>query len=143
MTTPIWLKSAALWLAILVLAILNGVVRENLLIPVLGGFSGLFVSGAVLSLCIFLVAFAATPWYGSLASRQWLLVGLFWFVLTVAFEFSFGRLVQHRPWSELIEAYTFRGGNIWPVVLLATLLSPWLAAKLRRTMKCAGDHDAG
>ncbi len=131
MATTVWLKAAALWMAILVLAILNGILRENMLIPALGGFAALIASGAILSLCILLVALAAAPWYGPLALRQWVLIGLFWLLLTVAFEFSFGRLVQHKTWAELFDAYSFRGGNIWPVVLVATVVSPWLAAKTR------------
>ncbi len=132
-TTSVWLKAAALWLAILVLAILNGALREKALIPAMGSFAGFVVSGIILSVCIFLVAFLASPWYGPLASRQWLFVGLFWLLLTLAFEFAFGRFVQHQTWAELLDAYTFRGGNIWPIVLAATFISPWLAARLRRT----------
>jgi hypothetical protein len=129
--TSVLLKGAALWVAILVLAILNGGLREKILIPDLGNVAGLMASGTILSICIFLVAFAAAPWYGPLASRQWFLVGLFWLLLTVVFEFSLGRFAQHKTWDELFAAYTFRGGNMWPIVLIATLISPWLAAKLR------------
>jgi len=132
MALSVWLKATALWMAILVLAILNGALREEILIPAFGNFTGLVVSGILLSVCIFVVAFAAVPWYGLLDSRRWLLVGLFWVLLTVVFEFSFGRLVQNKTWAELFNAYTFRGGNIWPTVLLVTLLSPWYAARLRR-----------
>ena len=31
--------------------------------------------------------------------------------------------------GELLDAYTFEGGNIWPLVLLATLLAPRLAGR--------------
>ncbi len=131
MTTSVWLKAVLLWLLILVLAILNGALREKALIPQFGSFAGLVISGISLSTCVFLVAFAASPWYGQMNSSQWIIIGLFWFLLTVAFEFGFGRFVQHQEWSELFDAYTFRGGNIWPVVLFSTILSPWVAAKLR------------
>jgi hypothetical protein len=129
--TSVWAKAVALWSAILVLAILNGALRESFLIPVFGVVTGLVVSGITLSACIFLVAFIAAPWYGPLALRQWWLVGLFWVVLTVAFEIGFGTFALHQTWDEMFDAYTFRGGNLWPVVLLTTLLSPWLAATLR------------
>jgi hypothetical protein len=127
----VWLKALALWFVILVLAILNGTLREKTLVPNMGTIGALITSGAILSGCIFIVAFLAAPWYGQISSVQWLLVGLFWLVLTLAFEFAFGRIVQHKPWSELLEAYTFKGGNIWPLVLIATAISPWLAARLR------------
>jgi hypothetical protein len=125
------MKAMALWFAILPLAILNGMLREHALIPALGSASGFIASGIILSGCIFLVALAAAPWYGALTTRRWWLVGVLWLLLTLLFEFGFGRVVQHRTWAELFEAYRFRGGNLWPVVLAATLVSPWLAAKAR------------
>jgi len=126
-----WFKAFVLWLAILLLAILNGALREAVLIPAFGAFAGLIASGVLLSLLVFAVAFAAAPWYGPLPSSQWWLIGALWLLLTVAFEFGFGRLVQHKPWPELLDAYTFRGGNIWPLVLVVVFVSPWLAATLR------------
>jgi len=125
------LKGGVLWLVILALAILNGAMREKLLVPFLGSYPGLFLSGTILSLCIFIVAYFAAAWYGRLTSRQWLLLGLFWLLLTVVFEFSFGRFVLHKTWVELFAAYSFRGGNIWPVVLVVTGTAPWIAARIR------------
>jgi hypothetical protein len=131
MAGTVWLKALALWVAILILAMLNGTLREKILIPSIGSFGALIVSGIILSGCIFLVAFLAAPWYGKLTPSAWLLIGLLWLSLTLVFEFGFGRFVQHKEWPELFEAYTFKGGNIWPLVLVATAISPWLTAKWR------------
>jgi len=120
-----------LWVLILLLAIANGILREAVLIPMLGRFAGLIASGLLLSFLIFLVAAFAAPWYGRLDARIYWCIGAVWLVLTVIFEFGFGRLVQHKSWQELVEAYTFSGGNIWPAVLAMVLASPWLAARLR------------
>lgn len=131
MPVTVLLKALVLWVAILILAILNGTLREKALIPVMGTFGGMLASGIVLSVCIALVAFLAAPWYGLLASSQYWLIGLFWLLLTLFFEFSFGRLVQHKDWAQLLQAYTFKDGNLWPVVLAVTFLAPYLAARLR------------
>lgn len=131
MTATVALKALVLWFAILLLAILNGTLREKALIPAFGGFTSFIASGTILSICIFFVAFAAAPWYGLLTSRGWLMVGALWLLLTLIFEFTFGLFAQHKTWAELIEAYTFQGGNIWPLVLVVTFISPWLAAKSR------------
>lgn len=135
MSTSVLAKAAVLWLAILALATANGIAREKILVAALGPFAAQVASGIVLSACIFLVALAAAPWYGRLASAQWLEVGVLWLALTLAFEFGFGRLVLHKTWMELFEAYTFKGGNIWPMVLLVSLLAPWLTAKLRGVLE--------
>ena len=131
MSTSVPAKAAVLWLAILALAMANGIVREKMLVRALGPFAALLASGIILSACVFLVAFSAAPWYGRLSTVQWLGVGALWLAMTLVFEFGFGRMLQHRSWAELLEAYTFKRGNIWPVVLLVVLLAPWVAAKLR------------
>jgi len=124
-------KAFALWLAILPLAILNGVLRESLLVPALGSYGAFIASGAILSACIIAVAWFGAPWYGRLRQAQWLQIGAAWLFLTLAFEFGFGRFVQHKGWAELLQAYAFKDGNIWPLVLLVTLAAPWLAARWR------------
>ena len=131
MPAAVWFKALALWFAILALAMANGIAREKALVPAFGPFAALIASGIVLSSCIFLVAAFAAPWIGRMAAAQWLGVGALWLVMTLAFEFGFGRLVQHKGWAELLAAYTFKGGNLWPLVLVVVLISPWLAAKLR------------
>lgn len=134
MSTSVLLKAIAIWLAIVILAFLNGILREKALLPIMGSFAGLVASGIFLSIFILGVAYIAAPWYGPLTSRQWILVGLAWLLLTVAFEFGFGMLIQHKSLSELLDAYTFRDGNLWPLVLVTTFLSPWLSAKFRGLM---------
>lgn len=131
MKPSVWARAASLWLVILVLAILNGLLRERLLVPVLGACAGLVGSGVMLGVGIFLVAWLAAPGYGALSAAQWLRVGLFWLLLTLAFEIGFGYLVLHRTWADLLGAYIFRGCNLWPAVLVTTFLSPGLAARLR------------
>ena len=131
MAFPVALKVVAWWAAILVLAILNGALREGFLIPTFGTFAALIVSGLTLSLLILAVAFIAVPSFGALSAAGYWRVGLSWLLMTLVFEFSFGLLVQHKELSELLQAYTFKGGNIWVVVLASTLVSPWLAAYLR------------
>ena len=124
-------KALVLWVGILLVAILNGWLRENVLFAALGSVAGQVASGVILCVCILAIAWAAIPWFGPLSSAQYLYVGLFWLVLTVAFEFLFGRLFLDRSWAELLDAYRFKGGNIWPIVLVCTLVAPWLAARLR------------
>jgi hypothetical protein len=125
------LKAAAAWLVILVCAVVNGAFREAVLVPRFGQIAGLVASGLLLSACILGVAVALIPWFGRMETRRCRVLGLLWLGLTLAFEFGFWRLVQHRDWPELFEAYTFKGGNLWPLVLVVTFLAPYLAARLR------------
>ena len=120
------------WLMILGLAIANGVLRESVLVPALGTTPGLMLSGAILSACVLVVALLLIPRLGPVSTRRCLGIGAFWLALTLAFEFGFGRAVAHKTWAQLLDAYTFRDGNLWPLVLLVVVLAPLFAAWLRR-----------
>ncbi len=123
-------KILAVWAGILVLAVANGALREAVLIPKLGNQPGLILSGTLLSALILVVAYLSLPWLGARRPAAVLGIGLAWLALTLVFEFSFG-LLRGKPISEMLQAYTFSGGNLWPVVLVVTVLAPYLAAKLR------------
>lgn len=123
------LKSIAAWLFMLCLAAANGVFREVVLIRTLGKASGLLLSGLLLAVFIAAVAYAFVRWQREVSVSQGFKVGVLWLCLTLTFEFGTGRYVQNKAWSELLEAYAFKEGNVWPVVLLVTLLAPCLAAK--------------
>lgn len=131
------LKSLSSWLGILALAVANGALREIVLIPVFGKTTGLVLSGALLSLLVALVSFALVRLTRGITIVQAFCVGALWLCLTLVFEFSFGRYVQHKPWSELLDAYTFKDGNIWPVVLLVVLLAPSAVVFLRARLQHA------
>ena len=132
------LNAVLAWLAILVLAVANGALREAVLVPLLGAAAGLTVSGLLLCALIAAVAYAFTWLHPNLAARQALLVGVLWLGLTLVFEFGLGRFVQHKSWGELLDAYRFKDGNLWPAVLLATLLAPYLAARWRARRRGSG-----
>ena len=123
------LKAVAMWLLILIFATLNGAFRRAVLMPNLGAPVAFVLSGMLLSLCIIVMAFLFVRRLGPVGKTESLYVGLLWLFSTIVFEFAFGRLMQHKSWSELLEAYTFKDGNIWPVVLLVVLLAPWLAVR--------------
>lgn len=71
------------------------------------------------------------PWRGADRRAQLFAIGFAWLALALAFEISFGRL-QGQSWPVILQAYAFRNGNVWPLVLLATLSAPYLAMHLRR-----------
>jgi hypothetical protein len=130
-------KSLVAWLAILALAFANGALREMVLIPVLGQTTGLLTSGAILSVLVALVSFAFVHLVRGITAFRGLGIGAMWLCLTLVFEFSFGRFIQHKAWSELLDAYSFKGGNIWTIVLLVILLAPSAVVFIQTRMRHA------
>jgi len=124
-------KVLLLWMAIIPLAITNGIVREKLLNPRMPHSVARALSGVLLSLLIFGLTFLTVPWLGWQQTYRWVDMGALWFLWTLLFEFGFGRFVARKSWRELLKAYTFKGGELWPLVLVIVFLAPWLAAGLR------------
>ena len=124
-------KSIAVWLVIVIAAIFNGAIREKLLIPFIGSYISLPLSGITLSALVFIITYVAIPIFGNVKSGVYLLVGVFWILLTLAFEYLFGHYVMGTPWHEINQVFTLLNGNLFIIVLIVTALSPWAAARLR------------
>ena len=125
-------RALLVWLALLVLAVLNGALRQALLIPRLGERAAHVVSTLLLSAIILGVARASLPWMRPTSARDAWLVGVLWLGLTVAFEFLGGHYLFGDPWERLLAAYNIAQGQVWVLVLVATLLAPALAYAMRR-----------
>lgn len=123
-------RALVVWLGLLLIAVGNGLFREAVLIPRLGELSGRQASTVILSLAIFVLALLAIRWVGPRRARDAWRVGGMWLVLTLVFEFGFGRL-RGRSWPELLADYDVAAGRIWILVLMVTMMSPWLAWRLR------------
>jgi len=128
------IRATIVWLVILVFAVLNGILREAVLFPAMGRIPGFIASGIILGAIIFAVAYFTFRWIDAAGSKQLLLVGFLWLMLTLAFEFSFG-LARGVSMDDILSAYSFKEGNIWPLVLLLTFFAPTLAAKARSQAK--------
>jgi len=124
-------RSIAAWLVILVLAVLNGALREAVLLPNMSRPGAYLVSGSLLAALAVVVAIALARWMRIRTRAAALAVGILWLALTLVFEFGFG-LVQGHSWPQMLEAYTFKDGNIWPLVLVVVMLAPLLAWRVRR-----------
>ncbi|MDR2915128.1 MAG: hypothetical protein LBV74_09900 [Tannerella sp.] len=124
-------KSLLVWLLIIPLAILNGGLREKVIIPLIGTGYGYPISGILLCLLIFIICLIFIPRIGKGTSKNYWQIGLLWLLLTIAFETIFG-LFSGNTFSELLKAYNITTGNFWLLVVLFTGIAPWLAAKTRK-----------
>ena len=80
-------RALVIWLCILVLASLNGAVRDLGLTPALGDTVGRAISTVLLCMLILLVAWISIEWIRPTDGRHALTVGSTWLLLTLAFEF--------------------------------------------------------
>ena len=124
------LKFLLIWLCFIPLAILNGGLREYVLLRAIGEKWALSVSGILLSACIFLITWSLLPRITKVhTSKDCWLTGICWALLTVSFEFAAG-LANGNTMAELLTAYNPLTGNLWLIVLATTLLSPIIVRKI-------------
>lgn len=83
-----------IWVMIIPIAILNGGFREYVLMVHLE-ILALPLSGIILSVCIFLVAYLFVPKIKGCVKRDYILFGVMWFVLT--------NLLTCHPTSNLVK----------------------------------------
>ena len=124
-------RSTVIWIAILAVAIANGAFRQGFLIPRLGDAAGHVISTLLLSAAIISVTLLTIGWIGPSSPGAAWGIGVYWLALTVAFEFLAGHYVFGTPWPVLLADYNILRGRIWPLVLVATLVAPALAARVR------------
>jgi hypothetical protein len=124
-------RAIVIWLAILVVAIVNGAVREAWLIPVWGEAAGRALSTAALCIAILAVSWLSIGWIGAATRRDALRTGTLWLVLTLAFEFLAGHYLFGTPWEQLLADYDIMAGRLWVLVLVTTFVAPMLVARGR------------
>lgn len=125
-------RAVLVWLLLLVLALGGAAFREGVLAPRIGEAAA-HVVGTVVVVALFLGVIVLTVGWvvPSMDAGRLLRLGLGWTVLTVAFEFGFGRYVMGHPWSRLLQDYNVFAGRIWVLVLLTLLVGPWLIGRLQ------------
>ncbi len=124
-------KTILLWFGLMVLAIANGTVRVKWIIPATGLSSGLAISTIMLCALILLATGLSISWLGPQNNGQAWIIGLLWLAMTLGFEFGAGHFAFKKPWPELLADYDITKGRIWILVLITTLMAPWITAKMR------------
>ena len=127
----ILLKATGIWLLIVIAAIINGVLREKLIAPMVGVETALSISGITLSIMIFLFSLMSVSFLGALETKTYLFVGIFCPLLTLSFEFLFGHYVVGKSWNDIMRVFNIQKGDLFAVVLFVTAISPWVSAKIR------------
>ena len=123
------IKSLLVWLMIIPLAVINGLVRDCVMQPLLGRYA-LPVSGLTLCVLVLTLTWLFVPRLGIKDLRQLALVGLVWALLAIVFECLLG-FALGRSWADLLAAYDMSSGNLWLLVVVCVGCAPWLAAKMR------------
>ena len=125
------LRTLAVWVGILVLASVNGALRDLVMTPRLGDPVARTISTVLLCGLVLLVTWLTLTWIGPCSRTDAIVIGGVWVACTLAFEFLAGHYLFRKPWVELLADYDLRRGRIWIAVLVVTFAAPCLIARVR------------
>lgn len=122
---------AALWPGMVLLAILNGILRERLYGSHVPELLAHQVSTILLMALLAIYLWLLTGYFRIESAGQGLIIGMLWLALTVAFEFLFGHLVMGHSWTALLNDYNLAKGRLWALVLIWTAIAPYVFYRIR------------
>lgn len=126
------LKYVLAWVPLVMIAMLNGSLREGLYgkyLSELQAHQVSTVSGVLLfGIYIWVLVRIRRP----ASSKQAINIGLIWLRLTVAFEFLFMHYVAGRSWDTLLHDYNIFDGRVWVVVLVWVTIAPYIFYRLQQ-----------
>jgi hypothetical protein len=124
-------RAVAVWLGLLVLAVVNGAVREVLITPQVGAGAAHVISTMTLCALIIWVAYMSIRWLAPSRQQDLLVLGGMWTAMTLAFEFLAGHYLFGNSWQALLAEYDLPGGRVWVFVPVVSFAAPALAAWAR------------
>jgi hypothetical protein len=124
------LRYTLFWFVLMIVAIINGILRQAIYTDLLGELSAHQVSTVTGILLVFLAVWLINKIWRIESHRQAIFIGLIWFVMTILFEFGFGHYVMNHPWERLVHDYNIIAGRIWLLFLLSIIFIPSIVYRL-------------
>jgi hypothetical protein len=125
------LRYVLAWFPMLILAVANGALRQATFAKTMPELRAHQLSTLIGALLIgAFVWFVIRRWPPS-SSRQALMIGVLWLLLTLAFEFFMGLVLAKRPLANVFGDYNVLAGRVWVFFLIWLTLAPWVFYRLR------------
>lgn len=123
-----YIMAILIWIMIIPIAILNGGFREYILVKL--GILARPLSGIILSVCIFAVAYFLVPKIKNCVKRDYIIFGVIWFILTNLFDLV-AYIKDGGGFADLLQSYNILTGNTWLIVVLTALFAPIVVMKIK------------
>lgn len=123
----LYIYSSITWFFLLILAIINGSIREGFYARKVGEKKAHQVSSTVFIVLIFVATYCLLKFFNlDYSERDLWIVGGMWTLMTMLFEFLFGHYIMKHSWKTLFRDYNIFSGRVWILVLLAEFFAPIL-----------------
>lgn len=125
------LKYLLLWFPMLLLAVLNGTARDLWYKKFTGELAAHQFSTISLILLFGIYIYLVLSRFPPDSETQSILIGLLWLILTLAFEFGFGRY-RGNSWTTLMGDYNIMRGRIWILIPIWITVAPYIFYKITK-----------
>jgi len=126
----LYLKSLGIWFLLAISAIIVATFRIAVLLPQVGEQTA-HQLGTILYLIVqFLIIYLFIRKMKIRDVKTLLLIGIFWAVITIIFEFVFGHYVIGHSWQKLFADYNLFNGRLWVLVLINNIVAPLISGKI-------------
>jgi hypothetical protein len=120
------LKYFFAWFGMMILAIINGGLRDFVYKAHVGDLPAHQISTVILVLLLAGYFRILTGIWPIKSASQACVIGGIWFLMTEAFEFGMGIFIEGASWSKLFYAYNVFAGQVWIFIPLWVLAGPYL-----------------
>lgn len=132
-TSKVFLRATVVWIVIILAETVHGIARIQILEPSVGEFRARQIAVFSGTAIIFLVTRSLIGWIGANGRFALVAIGLFWVVLTIAFELLIGRFVFGFSWQRIAAEYDITSGSLMPLGLVFLVFCPLLASISRKS----------
>ena len=120
------------WVPMVIIAIGNGFLREKIIAKYVKELQAHQLSTVTLILFFGIYIWIILTLWKPISAQQAIRIGMYWLVLTIAFEFLFGFYVAGHSWSRLLQDYNLFAGRVWSLVLIWVTIAPYLMYRLQQ-----------
>lgn len=124
------IKYAFFWVGAVILAIVNGTLREKVYGPRLSELAAHQLASVIAIVLFGLYLLVLNLFWPLESAHQAVEIGVLWLLLTVIFEFVFGRYVMGHSWRRLFNDYNLAAGRLWLLVLAWVAAAPWVVYRV-------------
>lgn len=124
------LKYILIWIPMILIAVLNGTVRDVWYKKYIGELAGRQLSTVSLIILFGIYMKFLFKKYPVESEIQAVFIGVLWLILTLAFEFVLGRFGGHS-WANLFDEYNILKGRIWILIPIWVAMAPYLFFKIK------------
>ena len=119
----------------MVLAIINGGLRDVLYLNRIGKETAHRLSTVILLIIIIIYTFVFQQLSFVESLKESVEIGVGWFVLTLMFEFLAGHYLFKNSWKELLENYKIHKGKLWILIPIEVLIINYIVFLLKSWQK--------